>query len=244
MRLTHRIRRLLRGIGYDIRRFDVSSSHIVRRKTLIRSLGVTVALDVGANIGQFAVQLRDNFEFRGRIVSFEPLTAAFDELSARAASDPDWEVHHCALGAEHGHGEINVAENSQSSSILGMLPAHTEAEPASSFIGREHITIRPLDAVFDDVVAPDDVVYLKVDTQGFERQVLAGAAASLPRVTLVQLELSLTPLYAGETLLPEMLSLMQEEGYDLVGLEPGFTDPRSGRLLQTDGLFRRHTRSR
>jgi len=82
-------------------------------------------------------------------------------------------------------------------------------------------------------------VYLKIDTQGFEKQVLDGAARNLPRIDFVQIELSLAPLYAGALLLPEMNAYLVSLGYRLVALEPGFSDAKTGALLQLDGIYQR-----
>jgi hypothetical protein len=78
---------------------------------------------------------------------------------------------------------------------------------------------------------------LKVDAQGYERHVLAGAAATLARVAGVQLELSLVPLYEGAMSFDEGLEAMAGAGLELARLDAVFEDPRTGRLLQCDGVF-------
>ena len=80
---------------------------------------------------------------------------------------------------------------------------------------------------------------MKIDTQGYESKVLKGAENSLPRISTVQMEMSLVPLYDGERLFHEMCALMSDKGYTLVAIENGFSDPASGQLLQVDGIFHR-----
>jgi hypothetical protein len=82
-------------------------------------------------------------------------------------------------------------------------------------------------------------VYLKIDTQGFESKVIAGAEQVLSRIDTIQLEMSLVPLYEGELLFDEMCRLMMNKGYSLVSAEAGFSDETSGQLLQMDGIFHR-----
>ena len=106
-------------------------------------------------------------------------------------------------------------------------------------MGEEEIAVRTLDAVFDELCPPGERVYLKIDAQGYEGHILAGARRSLATVDLVQLEMSLIPLYEGQPTLIGLLELMFGEGYELIALDPGFTDPRTGHLLQVDGIFRR-----
>jgi FkbM family methyltransferase len=202
-------------------------------------LHIDVVLDVGANAGQFAHHLRRDLAFKGRIYSFEPLSVPFRRLQSRAAQDPDWHAFNFALGDVKGIATINVAANSESSSLLEMLPSHVEAAPQSKFVGTEDVDVRTLDAIFDDLCQPGEGVYLKIDTQGFEGRVLQGADRSLPKIDTLQVEMSLTPLYSNELTFGELYQLLLGKGYAMVGLEPGFTNPQTGRLLQVDAIFHR-----
>ncbi len=239
MSVKLKVRRQLRKLGYDIARFTPESHPIARRGRLMSSFQIDVVLDVGANAGQYAQELRGDLGFPGRICSFEPLAAPFHVLQERAAEDPKWSAFNFGLGDVTGKATINVAGNSESSSLLEMLPRHLEAAPDSGFLGTEDIEVKTLDAVFDDLCAPGERVYLKIDTQGFESRVLRGADRCLARIDTVQVELSLTPLYVGEAPLVEMCQMLVGGGYTMVGLEPGFADPRTGQLLQADGIFHR-----
>jgi len=67
--------------------------------------------------------------------------------------------------------------------------------------------------------------------------VLRGAEQFLRRVTGIQLELSLVPLYDGEHLFHPMLDDLEDRGYEMWSLIPGFVAPSTGRLLQLDAIF-------
>ena len=231
------IKGAFRTIGYDIVRYrPVTDKGLIRRIRLFNHHGINLVLDVGANVGQYGKLLRKS-GYHGRIVSFEPLSSAYSELQIAVVADSAWSALNMALGDENGSAEINVAENSYSSSLLEMLPEHEKAAPDSSYVGKETITIHRLDSDFEQLVEPDERVFLKIDTQGFEQQVLEGAGEMLDRIQGVQLEMSLVALYRGELLFRDMCDLLQEKGYTLMSLEPGFSDPESGRLLQVDGVF-------
>ncbi|MCG6872228.1 MAG: FkbM family methyltransferase [Gammaproteobacteria bacterium] len=207
-----------------------------RRLKLMSHHGIDLLLDVGANAGQYGDNIRAS-GYAGRIVSFEPVALAFAALARRAAGDDKWRVENCALGDRPGRQPIHVAANSFSSSFLDMLPEHLNRAPDSAYQGAEEVDVRTLDAVFPGGFPEAARVFLKIDTQGFERKVLEGARSSLESITGVQLEMSLLPLYRGETLFPEMLAYMGERGFSLQLIEPGFSDRRTGRLLQLDGIF-------
>lgn len=239
MNIKHQLRRWIRRAGYDLSRFDPETHPLARRKQLLRSLDIDLVIDVGANSGQFAYQLRHDIDYDGRIVSFEPLSSAFTLLQANARNDPNWSVYNFALGDIEGVNEINIAGNSVSSSLLAMLPSHVQAAPSSAYIDQEAIEVRTLDSVFGGLRASDHNVYMKIDTQGFEANVLRGADNSLMEIDIVQIEMSLVPLYGTELLFDELYKIMADKGYCLVSIEPGFSDRNSGRLLQVDGVFQR-----
>ncbi len=229
---------LTRRWGWDVVPFTAELHPAPRRRRLLDHAAIDTVLDVGANAGQFGRELR-SLGYRGRIVSFEPLADAFARLQAASRGDPAWRVLNLALGDEPGVRNLHRAANSESSSLREMLPLHADAAPYARYIGAEPVTVETLDRVFDDVCADSRNVFLKVDTQGYEWQVLRGAAHSLPRIDTLQIELSLAPLYQGQALFDELYAELRRGGYSLVGLDGNFGDPRTGHLLQVDGVFRR-----
>jgi FkbM family methyltransferase len=239
MKATHLLRQILWRFGYDICRFNQTSHPLARRKHFLENYNIDTVLDIGANSGQFASELRQDLGYSGRIISFEPLREAFKSLKAHASNDPRWETFNFAIGDVEEKREINIAGNSLSSSLLDILPSHLTAAPESKYVGKEAIEVRTLDSIFGQVCENAKHIYMKIDTQGFEGRVLKGAAMSLPRIDTIQIEMSLIPLYGTELLFDEMCVLMREKGYTLVAIENGFSAPNTAQLLQIDGIFRR-----
>lgn len=209
-----------------------------RRARLIRTMGIDVVLDVGANAGQYGRRLR-HAGYRGRIVSFEPLAEPHAQLSRAARKDGRWSAVRLALGDSEGFLQMNVSANSVSSSLLPILPTHRSASPSSEYVGVETVPVKRLDDIWSDYVGPGDRVMLKVDTQGFEDRVLRGAATSLGTITAVETELSLVPLFEGGADWQSLGDQLVAQGFELASLEPGFADPATGRLLQFDALYAR-----
>jgi|HubBroStandDraft_1064217.scaffolds.fasta_scaffold00062_25 FkbM family methyltransferase len=227
-----------RSLGLELRRFAPVSSYTAQLKAMLSWHRVDLIFDVGANTGQFGRELRRQVGFTGRIVSFEPTSAAHERLSAQAGKDPLWDVApRVAIGAQEGMVTINVACNSVSSSVLPMLENHARAAPDSLYTDTETVRLATLDSLTAGYFVRKSSAFLKVDTQGYESEVLKGAPLTLARVIGVQLELSLIPLYTGQLLMPELLEFMREAGFDLWAITPAFTDPRNGRLLQVDAAF-------
>jgi hypothetical protein len=142
-----------------------------------------------------------------------------------------------ALGDSEGTIGLNLAGNSVSSSVLPMLPSHRKAAPESTYVGSETVDLQTLDKVGPGLAGDAEQIFLKLDVQGFEPKVLQGAEQFLSRVAGIQIELSLVPLYDGESLFQPMIRSLEERGFELWSLFPGFADPESGRLLQMDAIF-------
>jgi FkbM family methyltransferase len=238
MSLLHGARTAVRRLGVDVTRYPVGTPEFQVAR-LLRYHEVDTVLDVGANAGQYATALRA-CGYAGRIVSFEPVGELHGRLLRQCANDPRWTAWKCALGERAGVATINVAGNAgASSSLLPILERHVEAAPDAVYVRTEQVEVERLDALWGRVTAPGERAFLKLDVQGFERQVLAGADACAADCAGLQLEASLVPLYEGAMLYREAIDWAEARGLTLVQVLPGFTDARSGRMLQCDlVLFR------
>ena len=223
------VERLARA-GFVVRRHPGT-----RRQSLLAAHGVDVVLDVGAARGAYGAELR-RFGYTGRIVSFEPLAAAHARLLAASAGDDRWTVRNVALGEEPGTADINVASNSDSSSLLPMAAGHRAAAPHVDYVATESITVARLDDEAPPHLPDGARPFLKLDTQGFEASVLAGGQDTLARCVGLQLELSFVPLYEGGMLIDQAIAMAYDHGFVLAGIEQGFADP-GGAILQADGVF-------
>jgi FkbM family methyltransferase len=207
-----------------------------RRIKLLKNYNIDVIIDVGANIGQYGSELR-NIGYKGRIISFEPTKEAFEKLQKTVAKDSLWEVHNVSLGERDGESTINISKNSVSSSILNDLPQLTESAPEATFIKKETIQIKKLDSIFNNLQINNKNVYLKIDTQGYEKMVLEGAVASLENIIGIQIEMALIPSYEGSLTFEEMSSKLKNLGFKLTTIESGHYNKKTGKLLEVDGVF-------
>jgi FkbM family methyltransferase len=233
------LQRLARRLGYDLTPRRKSRPIQAQLVAVLEHFGITCVLDVGANRGQYGTMLRE-WGYRGRLVSFEPLAADHAALTRRAAHDPAWQVApRMALGARDGEVEIAVSAESDMSSILPQSALLRQVSPSSAVVGRETVPLRRLDAVAGGYLHADDRVLLKVDTQGYEAEVRAGAGALLARLAGVQLEMSLIPLYQGEEAFRTSFDALVAAGFEPYLLLPGYFERKLARQLQVDGVFMR-----
>ena len=224
------LKKIINKFGINISIYGTYPEFLLHHK-------IELLFDVGANTGQYAMNARDN-GYKGKIVSFEPLPGAYEKILKNSKKDPLWTVHNrCALGSGGGEMEINISQNSQSSSMLSMLDSHLLAAPESSYIGKIKTDVITLDSVFDAYQKNDEKILLKIDVQGFENEVLKGLALNLKNIFAVEIELSVVPLYEKQELYDYFFSFFEKNGFTLWSLIPMFKNSKTGELLQFDAIF-------
>lgn len=226
----------LEKAGFDVLAINSRGNFRRRRMRLLSQHQVDVILDVGAADGGYARDMRE-LGYHGHFRCFEPLQVSFEKLSVWAETDHRITVYNCALSDSEGEQLIHIAGNLDSSSLREMLPAHFEAAPQTRPSGTEKVSISRLDGLFDECCSGFSRPFLKIDTQGTEMDVLKGAGDRLNQIIGLQVELSLVPLYSGQKLWIEVIDFLSQHGFSICSLEPGFSDARTGRLLQIDGVF-------
>jgi FkbM family methyltransferase len=191
-------------------------------------------LDVGANVGQFARGVRSS-GYHGRILSLEPVDSERQHIEKASSHDANWRTLGVAAGVTPGVARINIAGNhGLSSSLLPMEQRHLAAFPESAYVSHQDVDVVRLDGLDDVWLNNAQRIFIKVDTQGFERQVLEGAAGVLSRVVGIRCEVSLAPLYAGEWTLSEALRWIEQHGMSIRHIVPGVADPATHEALQVD----------
>lgn len=230
------IQKALRKIGYQLAKYPKPDPDLVRRLKIMNTFNIDTLFDIGANTGQYAIEMR-KFGYKGKIISFEPIKNVCNDLTNNSIKDKNWIVFNYAFGDANESGFINIAGNSFSSSILNMLPEHLRSAPGSRYTAKEGIEIKTLDTVFNSLCSSEDCVMIKIDTQGYEKKVIDGAMESLKKIKIIQIELSLVALYEKQLLFNEMINYLENMEFKLYSLENGFSDLKTGQLLQVDGVF-------
>jgi len=215
-------------------KFSVTSYNMV--SALVKQgLRPRTVLDVGANVGQFAVAAARLFP-GVHVHSFEPLPDCVAQLRKHAARLGNITVHPVALGEREGEVTMRVNAQSRASSVLPLAPAHREAFPAAQEQREITVRVATLDQMLADVVLPPPLL-LKVDVQGYEAQTLRGATRILQQVDYAVLETSFKPLYHGELLFLDIVRLLETQGLRFSRPVGWLTAPQTGEVLQMDALF-------
>ena len=201
-------------------------------RQLLTQLQVDCVLDVGANVGQFACELR-GIGYRGQIVSFEPITSVFSALQRSFAGDPKWRGFHMALGAKEDSMTITIPKLTVMSSLL-------ESGESEDGARKESVAVKRLDQILPALKQEIGVsrVFLKMDTQGYDLEVFKGAAGCIDGILGIQSELSVQPLYKNMPHYLESLDTYEQAGFELYNLSV-VNRVESGGLLELNCFMRR-----
>jgi len=216
------------------KKFSLAAFKIVMR---LKHAGVDPAtvIDVGANAGQFSVAVSKGFP-RAALFPVEPDPATAEVLRSNVPAAVAANISVTAVGERVGTIEFQVNADSQVSSVLPLGDDRKLSFPGSSVQRMMSVPLTTLDALFGAraLAAP---VLLKIDVQGYEDRVIAGATVFLQKVRWVVMEVSFARLYEGEKDFPSMLALMSGQGFRFVRPLNFHTVGKSGAIIEMDALF-------
>jgi FkbM family methyltransferase len=225
------LRKAFQTVGIDIHRYQPKTD----RLTWLKDLSISSVFDVGANIGQFATEIREALP-QAQIYSFEPLEECYNKLTATFKNDQRFMAFNCALGESESVMTINKSAYTPSSSLRPMANSHKELFPHTKESAPEIIKIRTLDEVFAELT-PKPEILVKVDTQGYEDKVIAGGSKALSKAKVVLIEACFVELYEGQPLFDEIYEKMKLFGLTYQGALHQKIDPATGRVIFEDAIF-------
>jgi FkbM family methyltransferase len=228
---------LLHRAGVHLSHYPVRSEYENVLHDYLIGFGVGCVLDVGANVGRFGQALR-RLGYRGRIVSFEPVSATFERLRQTAAGDARWEVHRMALGAGDGEARMSTFPGHENATLSRLGDFAREWLPSALRDEKtEAVPLRRLDSLIaEGLVTLDGPTFLKVDAEGFDWQVIEGAGERIGDFVGLQTELMVQPVWPDAPLLGASVTRLAEMGFEAVA----FSVANRARFsaIVVDGLFR------
>ena len=198
-----------------------------------------VVLDVGANIGQSMKEFVKLFP-NATIYCFEPCASAFEELSSCAVNHENVKLRQLALASETGKKNIHCFALSAANSLLESTDTADRyvSGDLMSGSGEETVKLERLDNFLNDERI-DSVDFLKIDTQGYDLEVLNGAGDFLDpaKIKFIDTEVIFAPLYKNQCAFSDILRLLDSKGFHFMGLYKLIRDPRDGTIKWCDALF-------
>jgi len=231
--MTKRIKKICNTLGFNITRFN----KVVESKKYnwLKELDIRTVIDVGANVGQSALKfhtiLPDSF-----IYCFEPIKKCYEKLEENLKPLQNHKSFRLALGSKKEKSIIHLNEFDPSSSILRMTDNHRKAFPFANNTIEETIEIDTLDNIFHNKELVKNIL-LKIDVQGFEKEVLLGGKDIIKDITLIIIEISFLELYEGSTNFSVVYKMLNQAGFEYIGAIDQYYNPLNGGPLQQDALF-------
>lgn len=220
---AYRLRNRLRDWGFDVgRAYAERSPGAFFMMHILPKVGVDVVVDVGARQGEFGRSIRHS-GYSGPIVSFEPVPSNLETLRRVSDHDALWHVYPYALGSADGEATIRVARYSALSSLLvATAPLRQQFGSSADVVDTVEVPVRRLDGLLPPIIRQlgltDPNIFLKVDTQGYDLEVIRGAKGILGHVPACQVEVAFEKTYEGAPDFLEIFTFMRSLGFGLAAL--------------------------
>lgn len=233
---TNIIKSFFQKMGLYLQYYNPSNSETALISYLLNKYDIKTIIDIGANEGQFALKLINNNNYSNKIISFEPVSSAYQALLKNSKIKQEWIAINSAVGDIEGILPINVSLNSVSSSLRKVKSHTIEAESGTAILKTETVPINTLDNLLKQVKWEKDI-WLKIDVQGFEREVIRGANETLKIARVVQIELAVIPSYEQSPYLEEIIAELRTFGFTLYSIMSGFRNYDTGQMFEVEGFF-------
>lgn len=220
--------------------FSMASFLMVSR--LKRSgMAPRTVIDLGANIGQFALAASRLFEGVS-VYSLEPDPRTASILRRNLTGARGVEVMSVAAGDQEGEAEFFVNKDTQVSSMLKLGKDRIQAFPDSVVVEKIRVPVSTLDAMFarKNLERP---ILVKIDVQGVEDRVIRGGREFLKEVDWVLMEVSFEELYEGEHDFISLMAMMEENGFHFLRPLNFHVSPLTGQIMEMDALFGRSVKA-
>jgi FkbM family methyltransferase len=223
------VKRTLLRLGIEV---ELRSRH---RHLWLQQLGISTVLDIGANTGQFAAQIRDTLP-DAHIYSFDPVEENFRQLQRREARDLRFKAYKFALGDANQKLPFNQNRFSASSSFLDLGEMHKSNFPFAREVEQVEVEVRRLDDLAPELNLEPEIL-VKLDVQGFEDQVIRGGASVLRTARVVITEVSFQALYEGQPLFGDIHQQLTELGFSLRGFSEQIRSTADDQMLSADAVY-------
>jgi len=186
-----------------------------QRSLILDKSGVSFVIDIGAHKGEFYHEIRRN-GFRDGILSIEPTLSSFEFLKRIENSDQKFKSLNIALSNKFGEVEINEFQESTMNSILDVN--QNSSYDLSPSIATSKVKCMTLDQLIKSESLENEVLFIKLDVQGFELRILDGLRAFLTSVKVLQVEISINPIYKDASNLADFVTWLESNGYKIASI--------------------------
>ncbi|MEW6751147.1 MAG: FkbM family methyltransferase [Candidatus Latescibacterota bacterium] len=198
--MKRQAKRIAHALGFEVKRWRWSPGY------LTRLAAPATVVDVGAGFG--TIELHRAFP-GARFCLFEPLREYAPQLE-RLARAYDCRIHYQAVGASPGVLQIHVDPRWPTRTSFAERTGMTRT---GSRLESRQVEVVTLDQVRQAGPPMSGPLLLKIDTEGFELEVVRGATGFLQDTAVVIAEVSIAPRFAGGYTFAEFIAAMEQHGF-------------------------------
>lgn len=225
------IRSQIRKLGLDLHRYHPETEPLSH----LKNLSIKTILDIGANVGQFAEEVRGVLP-DAKIISFEPVKDCYNKLTSSFSSDKNFKAYNIAIGSENSSIDMNKSSYTPSSSLLPMNNIHKELFPHTKDQTHEKVQVKRL----DDILKVQDLekdILIKIDVQGYEDKVIDGGTNIFQAAKIALIETSFFTFYDGQPLFDDIYKKMIALGFSYQSSSHQKKNKDNGEILMEDSIF-------
>lgn len=219
--------------GFEILPNDIRNSIQSYLKFLFKKSSINLVIDIGANKGQYSSMIT-NIGYSNDIVLIEPLDKEWMYLKNLVKTKKNWILYDkVGIGSKIENLKINYTSNSVSSSFL--MPKNNMIN--YEVIDKQNVHIITLEYLLAELNINNKNIFLKIDAQGFEYEIIKGARNILDKILYVQLELSIVTLYENEHDYKYITNYMNDLGFKEIFIFPGILNDNS-EVIQLEIIYK------
>lgn len=211
-----------RGRGLSLSQWRAAQAARLDILPSLEPLQRGLVVDLGANVGDWTAALLC-VEPSARVIAVEPARTPRNHLERRFATDSRVTIDARAVADSAAQREFHVTEHSHNGSLRVPRP---DMDDFYGYGWNVTDVVKVQTTTVDELTDGHAVGLLKIDVQGAERDVFAGATATLERTAAILLEVTFISHYEGDATFPWLHEYMTDHGYVLSGLSRPFVSQR------------------
>lgn len=225
----NKLRKIIQKTGFDLHRYQKRA----QKNDYLKELDIKTVLDIGANVGQFAKEIRGVLP-KAKIYSFEPILECYQKLNQNFSEDNNFQSYKIALGEKNEQLSMHKNEYLPSSSILQLSKNHTDLFPHTEKTTLEKIEIKRLDDLNLDL---EKEILIKIDAQGYEDKIISGGEKTFSSAKALIIETSFVELYKGQPLFDDIYNQVRKLGFNYKGSLQEKINKLTGEIISEDSIF-------
>lgn len=234
------IKSIFGTFGFElIKKSSIENPFELQKKIIKNTKKSITIFDVGAHVGNISLKYNKLFP-NSSVYSFEPFKESFLSLKQNTAQHKNIKPYNKGLGEHIGTSKFHSNIHEQTNSILA-----THVDGDSNWGNKDILKTKEILEIelttIDQIVEEKNIKkidILKLDVQGAEYQVMAGAKKTIEKemISLIYTEIITIPTYENQQELDEALKMFRQYGFELFNIyNSGHTE--NGRLQYIDAIF-------